>query len=159
MDEDKAVDFPAYQFSCSISTDKMKYAPEEAVMLTFKLTNNNNCDMYVLRWHTPMEGMRNNYLDVTVGGETVPYRGMMAKRGPPSADSYTLIVAGETAVFTVDITKGYSTKTCGKYSVQLNTNLMDVVTRKVDVEFAPSGFDDFTTVAISSDSVEFDVVC
>lgn len=145
-------------FSSTIRTDKATYSPGEPVVLSFMLTNNNAQDMFVLKWHTPLEGMRNNYLDVTVDGVKVPYRGIMAKRGPPGIDSYRLVAAGETVDAEVDITKGYGTDKPGKYRVQVNTNLMDVVPRKESVDFKPNGFDDFKAVALSSNVVEFDVV-
>ena len=145
-------------FSCTMKTDKTIYSPGEPVILFFTLTNNNAQDMFVLKWHTPLEGMRNNYLEVMVDGVKVRYRGIMAKRGPPDADSYRLVAAGETIDAEVDITKGYSSQKSGKYTVQLKTRLMDVVPKKEGVAFKPNGFDDFNPVAISSSVVEFDVV-
>lgn len=147
------------RFSCSIRMDKDTYSPTDPVLLLFQLTNNNDCDMYVLTWHTPLEGVRNRFLKVTVEGKDVPYRGIMVKRGPPSADSYVLVAAGETVSASVDIREGYSTETCGRYSVLLDTGgLMDVVPRKEGVDFAPNGFDGFTSVDISCGPVEFDIV-
>lgn len=146
-------------FSCSIKTDKETYPPDSPVQLLFELTNNNDCDVYVLNWHTPLEGMYNRFLKVTVGGTDVPYRGIMVKRGPPSAESYVLVAAGETVRASVDIREGYSTETCGRYSVLLSTRLMDVVPKKEGIDFEPSGFDGFTSVEISCGPVDFDVVC
>jgi hypothetical protein len=148
-----------YSFPCSIRTDKDVYAPKEAVSLSFTLTNNNGQDLYVLKWHTPLEGMLNNFLSVTVDGIKVPYRGIMVKRGPPSAESYSLVSKGSNLDASVNITDGYSTETCGKYIVQLKTSLMDVVPQKEGVDFKPNGFNDFSSVAISSNPIEFNVVC
>ncbi len=151
-------DVVKYSFSCSLATDKNVYAPEEPVQFLFTLTNNNDCDLYVLNWHTPLEGMWNRYLQVSVGGTDIPYRGIMAKRGPPSAESYILVPAGETVSASVDMLKGYSTETLGRYSVLLSTALMDVVERKEGVEFLANQFADMTQVPIACGPVEFDVV-
>lgn len=146
-----------YSFSCSIRTDKTKYGPREPVTLHFDLSSNNNCDMYVLTWHTPLEGLYNRYLTVTVGGEEVPYRGIMAKRGNPSADSYILLPAGGTVSGTVDICDGYSTEERGRYSVELSTRLMDVVERREEVDFVASELGHMKKVPIACGPVEFDV--
>lgn len=148
----------SYSFSCSIQTDKQSYSSSDPVRLSFELTNSNNCDLYVLKWHTPLEGLYNKYLKVTVGGEDVPYRGIMAKRGNPPAESYVLIQAGASVSGSVDIGKGYDTSSPGSYSVELKTRLMDVVPRKEGVDFVASKLDQMNSVPISCDPVEFDVV-
>ena len=146
-------------FSCSISVDKDVYSSEkkEPVNLNFKLTNENSCDVYVLTWHTPLEGMMNNFLKVTRGGRSVPYRGIMAKRGPPSAESYILMTAGETVEASVSLSEAYSTESHGEYVVELSTDLMDVVPKEAGVEFLPNGFSDMTRVPIQCGPLQFQV--
>ncbi len=152
-----------YHFSCSISTDKPKYAPSEDVQLTFDLTSHNEQDLYVLEWNTPLEGMYNRYLRVFVGGEEgaggreVRYGGIMAKRGPPSAESYALVGAGKTLSASVTLNAGYDTSTLGRYSVELNAKLFDVVARKEGVEFQASGLGEMTHVPISCGPIHFTV--
>ena len=150
-------DVSSYSFSCSIRTDKTKYQPREPVTLHFELSSNNNCDVYVLTWHTPLEGLYNRYLTVTVGGKEVPYRGIMAKRGNPSADSYVFLPAGGTVSGTVDICSGYSTDARGHYSVELQTNLKDVVESREDKDFVASELGHMKRVPIACGPLEFDV--
>lgn len=146
-----------YQFSCSISTNKATYTTSDDVQLNFDLTNLNEQALYVLKWHTPLEGMRNRYLSVLVGGKEVPYRGIMAKRGNPVAESYVLVGAGETVSSTVALKKGYDTTTPGSYSIQFNAGLFDVVPKKEGEEFQPSKLGEMTPVPISCEPINFTV--
>lgn len=145
-------------FSCSLETDKPKYEPGEPVELTFHLTNNKAEDMYVLKWHTPLEGVRNNFLTITVDGAGVRYQGIMVKRGNPGAESYILVRAGQCVSATVDLHKGYSTDTPGHYFVEMEPNLLDVITKTDDVVFKPRTLDEMTMVDMVCKPVEFDVV-
>lgn len=146
------------KFSCSIDTDKKIYHSNEQVQLSFQLTNNNDYDVYVLNWHTPLEGLYNRYLVVSVDGKEVDYRGIMAKRGNPTADSYILVVAGQSVSSTVEISSGYDTSIPGRYLVLLKTNLMDVMQKREGVKFVPNKLGDMKMEPLSCGPVLFDVV-
>jgi len=69
----------------------------EPVELTFRLRNPGAQPVYVLDWHTPLEGLLSNCLKVTRGGVEIPYQGPMFKRGEPDADSYVALAPGAAA--------------------------------------------------------------
>ena len=146
-------------FSCWMETDKSTYEPKEPVHLTFHLTNNNPEDMYVLTWHTPLEGVRNRFLTVTVDGDKdVPYRGVLLKRGNPTAECYQLVPAGETVSAEVLLQDGYSTVLPGHYVLEMRPDLWDVIPKVDNKEFVPHTLDQVHRVPMACKPVEFDVV-
>lgn len=150
-------DVTSCSFTCSLDTDKKSYGSGEEVTLTFNLTNTHDSDTYVLKWHTPLEGMLNNYLLVTIDGKDVPYRGIMAKRGNPGAEEYILLKAGEGVSGSVLLKKGYNTDASGHYHVEMRYGrLLDVVPREEGVAFKPHTLNEFKRVDIKCGSVEFD---
>lgn len=56
--------------------------------LLFRLSNSTSQPLYVLTWHTPLEGLLNRCLEVSRDGTELSYRGEMMKRGAPVASSY-----------------------------------------------------------------------
>ncbi len=142
-------------FSCSLKTDKTTYKPGEPVELTFELKNIGELDLYILDWHTPLEGLYNRYLQVFCNGNELRYQGIMAKRGNPSADSYVLVKAGESVSGVVDLSKAYSTKTTGMYEVKSKIKLWDVKAREEGVELEPSALGSMKSVPLSCNPVEF----
>jgi len=74
-------------------------------------------------YHTLFEGLRNNLFVVqSDAGVAVDYRGMMAKRAPPSSSDYRTLKAGETIVSdAVNIGDGYALTT-GRYRIAFEGN-------------------------------------
>lgn len=144
------------QFKAEISTSKSSYGPKENVELSFKLTNLNKEDLYVLKWQTPLEGFRNNYLDVQHDGESVQYKGILVKRGNPSAESYILVQAESTAEASVVLNEGYDISQPGNYRIRLDTALMDVRQKSEGEELQPGKFSEgLNRVQLSADPVTF----
>ncbi len=109
---------------------EMSVAPRlrvgEPVEVTFRLGNPTDEKVSVLKWHTPLEGLRNNYLRVTRDGVEVPYAGMMLKRAPPDASDYVTLAPGESATGTVDLTEAYDFQQPGHYRIEFTGELRDV---------------------------------
>lgn len=141
---------------CLISVDKEEYKSGEEIKLFFKLTNANEYDLYVLKWHTPLEGFCNNFLEVKCDGKDLPYKGILAKRLNPSEESYVLILAGESVEAEVVLNKAYDVSDQGHYTVKLQTRLMDVMERKGTM--VPNKLDSMQHVALSFGPIQFDIV-
>ena len=132
-------------FTCTISVDSANYRISEDVLpwLMFVLTNNSDTTAYyVLKWHTPLEGFRNNFLRVFCDEEELPYEGVMAKRGNPDPASYDLLLPGSSVSASVYLGEAYDLSKPGVYRVELNTSLMDVIEDK-DEDFKPHTISDF----------------
>ena len=105
----------------------------EPVELTFRLRNPGAQPMYVLNWHTPLEGLLSNCLKVTRGGVEIPYQGPMFKRGDPDADSYVALAPGAAAEQKIEASLAYDFSQPGTYRIEFRGPLMDVATRQEEV--------------------------
>ncbi|NMO22484.1 protease [Pyxidicoccus fallax] len=112
----------------------------QPVEVLFRLTNRTSAPLYVLDWHTPLEGIRNNIFEVTRDGTEVPYIGEMMKRGAPQADDYVTVAPGATVEGKVDLSRGYDLRQPGRYRVAFINRLMDVATDKAAVPPAMGEF-------------------
>ena len=55
-------------------------------------------DYYLLKRHTPLEGLYSTFLTVKQGTDVVQYQGYVAYRLPATKDNYVLIQAGATVL-------------------------------------------------------------
>jgi len=115
-------------FDCVLETQS-KYATGEPVELHFSLHNRTDRTLYVLTWYTPLEGIAGEILRLTRDGNPVPYQGMLAKRGDPTAEEYVAIQAGTMAEAVVDLGESYDLSRAGRYEVAFTSRLYDVVDR------------------------------
>ena len=147
----------ANQFSATLEMDKTSYQSADKILMTFRLTNEQPEDTYVLKWHTALEGFRNKFLTVTVNGKELLYRGIMAKRGNPSADSYVLISAGQTVDATLDLREAYRFEESGTCKVVMGPRLMDVIPKKAGTAFVPHTLDQLSGASMTVEPVQFKV--
>ena len=97
------------------------------VEITFTVTNRSAAPVSILRWYTPLEGVRGDIFRVTRGRRELPYEGPMMKRGEPSARDYVEIPAGESVTGTADLSAAYGIREPGTYRVAFTRGLADVV--------------------------------
>jgi hypothetical protein len=147
-------DATAQSLECTVSVPpRLKVG--EPVPLLFKLTNRSAQPLFVLEWHTPLEGLLANVLEVTRDGAPVPYEGPMVKRGAPGADDYAAIASGASVEAEIDVSLAYNLKQPGTYRITPRANLMDVATQK---EGLPRALDQFQERAIQCPTVETVIV-
>ena len=112
-------------FDCVLETQE-RYIVGEPVELRFSLHNRTDRTLYVLTWYTPLEGLAGEILCLTRDGNPVPYQGILAKRGDPTAEEYVTIQAGTTADAVVDLAESYDLSQAGQYEVVFTSRLYDV---------------------------------
>ena len=117
-----------YSLECVLETQE-RYVIGEPVELRFSLHNRTDRTLYVLTWYTPLEGLAGEILRLTRDGNPVPYRGILAKRGDPTAEEYVAIQAGGMADAVVDLAESYDLSQTGRYQVVFTSRLYDVVNR------------------------------
>lgn len=107
---------------------RLEAAPQAAgaASVTFTLTNRGDRPVSVLKWHTPLEGIRNDIFRIVKDGEPVPYVGPMVKRAQPTAEDYVTLAPGETASATVDLGAVYAFPEPGRYEVRYDPKLQGV---------------------------------
>jgi peptidyl-Lys metalloendopeptidase len=112
-------------FECRL-TSAEQHVSEEPILVDMELRNLANTPRYVLKWYTPFEGVAGEIFKVDHDGETVPYRGILAKRGDPEASDYIEIAAGASAEASVDLAPSYDLSAPGTYRVEFVSGLHDV---------------------------------
>ena len=110
------------------------------IMCTFRLTNNGQRDYSVLKWRTPLDGLRSDCLAITRNGKRIPYDGIYIKRGIPGPDQFLLLAPGQTVSSTFDVSEGYDMTKAGNYSIAVDTIL----------EYALGSVDGFNVAGQSS---------
>src|SRR6185369_7085124 len=80
----------------SLDFDKKAYTAAQKQTLVFSLTNNSDKAVRVLKWHTPLEGIKSDMFEVQVNGNFAVYMGRVYKRPAPVEDDYITIGPGET---------------------------------------------------------------
>ncbi|MFY1830653.1 protease [Myxococcus fulvus] len=140
---------------CALSAPSQVKAGEPVEVL-FKLTNTSEQPVYVLKWHTPLEGIRNDIFNVTLAGAATEqsYMGPMAKRGPPDASSYATLAPGASAERSVDVAQAYGIQTPGTYRIRFIGPLMDVTT---DAAKVPALNGEFHDTALDCPAIEVTV--
>ncbi|XP_011406451.2 PREDICTED: uncharacterized protein LOC105314155 isoform X3 [Amphimedon queenslandica] len=94
-----------------------------AVACSFEFTNNANEDLYLLKRNTPLEGLRSQFVSVSLDGRPLKYEGMYVRRLPPTKKNFVLLEAGESISAKVQITDIFSIDTDGLYTVQYSRPL------------------------------------
>ncbi|HYH96441.1 protease [Hyalangium sp.] len=107
------------------------------VELVFRLSNLTPQPLFVLSWHTPLEGLLNDIFHVTRDGTELPYTGEMMKRGPPAASAYVTLAPGSSAEAQVELSQAYDFKQPGKYRIEFRGPLKDVTTKRAEVPHPP----------------------
>ena len=111
-----------HPFSSAVQCSQ-QYQLGEKITCQFDITNQVTVDYYLLKWQTPLEGMKSPYLSVSKDGKPLTYHGMMVKRGNPQASDFVHIKAGESVSNSVDITTGYDFNEPGTYTIFLDASV------------------------------------
>jgi hypothetical protein len=124
----------------------------KSVEVAFTLINGSETDLYVLNWYTPLEGgLGGDSFHVERNGERVPYRGPLAARAEPTADSYIFLEAGASASATIELAKAYDFRKPGKYAIWFLSPRISHVAKTVDE--IPASMDELGPVAMPSNQV------
>jgi len=143
-----------YLFECTLRA-KETYVIGEPVNLRFSLQNRTDRTLNILTWYTPLEGITGEIFCVMRGGNEVPYRGILAKRGDPSKDEYVTIKLGATVSAVVNLAKDYDLSQVGRYHVEFTSQLYDVIEEESSI---PKKRDDHHPQGLPSNSVSFEIV-
>ena len=129
----------ATTLTCALSAPQTVKAGEP-VEVVFRLTNPTSKPLYVLDWHTPLEGLLNNIFVITRDGTELDYSGPMLKRANPGADDYVAVEPGATVEGKVNAALAYDFTQPGRYQIAFRGQLMDVASEKGEVPHVMDGF-------------------
>ena len=106
----------------SLDFDRSAYAAADRQMLLFSLTNQSSRPIRILKWHTPLDGVRSDMFHVVHAGKRAAYMGRLYKRGAPTERDYITIKAGETVQHDMDLSEAYDIAEAGNYNVKYKTS-------------------------------------
>ena len=96
------------------------------VRMEFSLENLTDDNLWVLKWHTPFEGVSNRIFDVTCDGREAPYKGVMLKRGSPAETDYLMLAPHDKKTCAFDLASVYTLPASGECRVRFEGRLLDV---------------------------------
>lgn len=112
--------------SSRIEVVKAAYKGTEPLNIRFKITNDSDKPINVLKWNTPLEGFNANIFQVKRDGATVSYIGRVIKRGAPGPEDYVNIAPGKSVSTVVSLSQAYEIYEMGDYSVEFKSRILDI---------------------------------
>jgi hypothetical protein len=131
-----------------------RYDHSLPIKLGFSIENLSASDLWILKWYTPLEGIKNNIFEVVCDGVEIPYEGRMVKRGTPERDDYLRLGARSTEHVEVDLAEAYSFPAAKECRVRFKGRIHDVVSEARQV---PRAMADHSPADIDGDSVVFEL--
>jgi hypothetical protein len=127
----------------------------QPVRLQFSLQNGGLQPVQLLVWGTPFEAhWFAPYLAVQRDQKTLPYGGAAKKRGDPQATDYLRLEPGQARSVTFDMAPAFEVVAPGRYVVQPQIRLHDVVEGDVTV---PRPRDQHTGLALDCPVLAFEI--
>lgn len=129
-----------------------RYVKGNPIVINFKLENLSNDNLWVLKWYTPLEGVKGKIFRVLCDGKEILYEGPMMKRGNPTKDDYIQIDQGNSASAEVDLSKAYGIPACGECLVEFKGRIYDIST---SADSIPRSSEEQQIVTITGNTVAF----
>ncbi|MEO8764936.1 MAG: M35 family metallopeptidase [Ginsengibacter sp.] len=97
-----------------------QYKKDEHTNLIFELTNHTKLPLHVLKWNTPLEGLKSDCLAVSKNGRRISYDGLLIKRGQPRPEDFVALQPGQSASSKINVGAAYNIASAGKIKVDYN---------------------------------------
>lgn len=101
----------------TVEMEQTSASVSESTEIKFTFTNNSEEIIYILKWYTPLEGMKSRFLNITFGKEELKYEGIMAKRSLPKAKHYICLKPKQPVHNTIDLIESYTFPYDGEYTI------------------------------------------
>lgn len=152
VDEGPALGRPADPAIRFFLEAQERYVIGGPVEIRFTLENLSSGPLYVLKWYTPLEGLKGDIFRVTRDGVEIRYEGMMVKRADPRKEDYVRLGPRESVSAAVDLASTYDLSKEGRYFVEFTGRFHDVVREGEEV---PRAMAKHTGVTVSGKGVSF----
>ena len=103
--------------SLSTSNNKTFFGTAEDVILQVSITNPNDHSIKILKWLTPLDGVKEPLFTVLRDGTPVAYLGPIYKRAAPTEQDYLTLAAGESLTSEVNLSALYDFSISGNYEI------------------------------------------
>ena len=132
-----------------------RYDHSSPIKLGFSLENLSANELWILKWYTPLEGIKSNIFEVVCDGVEIPYEGRMIERGAPERDDYLRLRARQYRAGRKSICRAPTTCRAAKQCrVKFKGRIHDVVSDARQVPRAPA---DHSPADMDGDAVVFEV--
>ena len=128
------------------------YVLGKPILITFALENSSSTDLWILKWYTPLEGIKGKIFEVTCDGVAIPYEGRLVKRGNPGEDDYVLLHPGGSTQAEFDLSQAYSLRECKECRLKFKGRIHDVV---VDGQHVPHTADQHVSAEVPGEPLSF----
>jgi peptidyl-Lys metalloendopeptidase len=115
---------PSLSFTLQAQSTYIQGTP---FVIGFEIENLSSAEVWILKWYTPLEGIKGKIFEVRCDDVEIPFEGRMMKRGNPERDDYVHIPAGGSARAEFDLSKYYSLPECRECRLKFKGRIYDVV--------------------------------
>ena len=144
------------KLSVHLELNSRQYQAKDRQGLIFTLTNDSNETISVLKWNTPLEGIKNNIFSVKKQEESASYLGIMVRRGMPGPQDYVTLDPKASISANFDLGDVYDISKAGNYNVEFVSPILDVGNEQPTARAAKlSETDNFSPRRVPSNVVEF----
>jgi peptidyl-Lys metalloendopeptidase len=131
------------------------YVQGAPVIIGFSIENLSAMDVWLLKWYTPLEGIKGKIFEATCDGVDIPYEGRLMKRGNPETGDYVRLHPGGSASSEFDVSSVYALPACKECKLEFKGRIHDVV---FDQRQIPRAADEHLSVELTGDAVSFSIV-
>ncbi len=131
---------------------RSNYVLGTPIVIAFSIKSFCSTDVWILNWHTPLEGIKGKIFEVTCDGIEIPYEGRLVKRGNPQRKDYILLRPGASAQAEFDLSQVYSLRECNECRLKFKGRIHDVV---LDEQQVARAVDQHVGVDVPGDPVSF----
>jgi len=103
------------------------YVQGQPIKIKFTLNNVSSQNIWVLKWYTPLEGIKGKIFQLVCDGAAVKYEGRMTKRGEPDQKDYVQLPPGGSVSAEVDLSTAYSLASGRKCKLTFRGEIHDVI--------------------------------
>ncbi len=118
---DAVRDAVAGDVAVKLTMDKSSLAARDGVLVTVTMTNVSSHPVRLLKWHTPVDGLKEDLFVVTADGAAAEYNGRHYKWATPEAHDFLRLAPGESVSRTVDLASIYDLSRTATYSIRYDS--------------------------------------
>lgn len=111
----------AQDVSVSLTPVRDRFARSDEVLVRVTLRNGSAEPRFLLKWHTPVEGVEAPLFEVLRDGQPVRYLGIKVKRRAPGPGDYLRLAPGASLTSTVELSALYEMNVTGPYQLRYRT--------------------------------------
>jgi len=119
----------------SMEMRNIQYQKSDKLTIRFTFRNTTKNSVKLLKWNTPLEGFKSNFLNITHNGKKVAYIGKLVRRGEITKSDFITLNPNEVRTVILDLEKGYAIREPGKYKFYYNPKkilIADKILKKFD---------------------------